>query len=210
MVSKQKVMVLIMKIILGSYSARRKEILGYFSLPFIQKGSDFDERSIPYENDPHDYATKISEAKNQAICDALPPEDKDAIIITADSVVTMNGEVFNKPRDKEEAHRFLSLFSGNWHTLITAMSVSQNGKILSCVEKTKILFNKLTPEQIDKYHSRFYFQDMAGGFAVEKTGSIVVSQFNGCYYNIMGMPINTLRKLLLEYNIDLWDYLKDF
>ncbi len=191
-------------IILGSQSPKRREILGHFSIPFVVVPSDFDEESIPYEGNPGQHALILSQKKNEVLQKQYPNE----VILTADSVVYSDGKLYNKPANEEEAFSFLSAFSGKWQSVFTGVTVSRGPLVYSDIEETKILVNNLTPEQIKKFHSSIFTLDKAGGYTIEKSGILIVSRLEGCYDNVLGLPINTTRKLLLKVGIDLWDFLK--
>ena len=195
-----------MKIILGSQSPRRREIMDFFSLPFIQVASDFDEDSVPFQGDPAKHAMLLSQKKAETLAVRFPKD----VILTADSVVFCKGKLYNKPRDEHEAAEFLNTFSGNWQSINTGVTVRRGPEVYTDFEETKLLFHKLTPDQIKKFQSHCYFLDKAGGYAIEKSGNLIVSRMEGCYYNVMGLPINTVQKLLLKTGIDLWDFLKSF
>ena len=191
-------------IILGSQSPKRREILGHFSIPFVVVPSAFDEESIPYEGNPGQHALILSQKKNEVLQKQYPNE----VILTADSVVYSDGKLYNKPANEEEAFSFLSAFSGKWQSVFTGVTVSRGPMVYSDIEETKILVNNLTPEQIKKFHSSIFTLDKAGGYTIEKSGILIVSRLEGCYDNVLGLPINTTRKLLLKVGIDLWDFLK--
>ncbi|MBS0648293.1 MAG: septum formation protein Maf [Verrucomicrobia bacterium] len=193
-----------MKIILGSQSPRRREILEYFSIPFVQVASDFDEESVAFQGDAARHAMFLSQKKAETLAHRFPQE----VILTADTVVYANGKLYNKPRDEHEATEFLQSFSGNWQFIYTGVTARRGPEVHSGFEETKILFHPLTSEHIKKFHNNCYVLDKAGGFAIEKCGNLIVSRMEGCYYNVMGLPINTVQKLLLKLGIDLWDYLK--
>jgi septum formation protein len=195
-----------MKIILGSQSPRRKEIMEFFSLPFQQVPAHFDEDSLPFLGDPAVHAITLSQKKAEVLAQKFPNE----IIVTADTVVFFNGKLYNKPVDKQEAFLFLKAFAGNWQEVITAVTVRRGEKICSSHEKTRLLFNSLSDEQVHKFHTHCYALDKAGGFAIEKAGELLISKMEGCYYNVLGLPINTLALLLLNVGINLWDFLKEF
>ncbi|MBS0616477.1 MAG: septum formation protein Maf [Verrucomicrobia bacterium] len=195
-----------MKIILGSQSPRRHEILSYFALPFTQVSSNFDEESQPYSGDPKKHALHLSQKKAEAIAQNYPHD----VILTADTTVSIEGKMLNKPADEKEAFAFLSLLAGRWQSVFTGVTVRRGDKVFSDVEETKMLFHKLTPEQIRAFHKHCYFLDKAGGYAIEKSGSLIVERIEGCYYNVMGLPINTTARLLKKVGIDLWDHLKSF
>lgn len=194
------------RIVLGSQSPRRKEILSFFTLPFEQVPSHFDEESIAFLGDPVAYAQALSEKKNQELAERFSSD----LIVTADTVVYFNGQIFNKPKDLPEAHQMLKTLSGNWHHVYTAVCVRQGHVHLSEVEETKIRLHSLTPEQIELYHAHCSPLDKAAGYAIQQSGSIIVDRIDGCYYNVMGFPVNTLRKLMFQMGIDLWKYLKPF
>ncbi len=193
-----------MQIILGSQSPRRMEILGYFALPFVQIASAFDEGTVAFNGDPASYAQELSLKKGQELAKKFP----DKLILTADTVVFFDGKIYNKPKDEEEAFSMLRTFSGNWQHVFTAISLQQGNKIHSGVEETKILFNPLSDEQIRLYHRSNPSFDKAGAYAIQQAGSILISKIDGCYYNVMGLPVNVLRELLGKFNIDLWKHLK--
>lgn len=193
-----------MRIILGSQSTKRREILGHFSIPFIVVPSAFDEESVEYDNNPGQHALLLSQKKNEVLRQQYPDE----VILTADSVVYCDGKLYNKPRDLDEAFAFLTAFSGKWQSVFTGVTVSRGPLVYSDVEETKILVNNLTPSQIKNFHSAIFTLDKAGGYTIEKSGILIVSRLEGCYDNVLGLPINTTQKLLLKVGIDLWDFLK--
>lgn len=192
-----------MKIILGSNSPRRKEILSYFSLPFVQAASTFDESTFAFEGDPAAFVTEMAEKKAAALAHQFSDP-----ILTADTVVFCHKKLYIKPENEQEALQMLMELSGHAASVFTGVCVRWKEKILSKAEESQIVFHKLTEKQIKKYHSVFDWKDRAGGFQVQKGGGIIIRQIKGDFYNIMGLPITTTRDLLLEIGIDLWDYLK--
>lgn len=193
-----------MRLILGSQSPRRQEILNYFSIPFEQIASHFDEEAHPYKGDPQAYALELACEKAKTLLQDHP----DAIILTADTVVALEKEIFGKPKDREEAFRILSLLQGKWHSVFTGVAVATSEGVEKGVEETKVLFNSLTSEQIDRYLEALHWADKAGGYAIQLAGSLTVARIEGCYYNVLGLPINTTAGLLKKAGIDLWEYLK--
>lgn len=191
-------------IILGSASPRRKEILSFFTLPFQQVSSHLDEESIPFDGDPYLYACNLARAKAKS----LSKQYAEAIIITADTVVYLEGNIYLKPRDAEDAVRILSELSGKRHSVFTALTVRLGEQEFWEAEETYVFFHDLLPEYIQRYYAGIACHDKAGSYAIQGAGSIIVRSIEGCYYNVMGMPINTLRRLLTKVDIDLWQYLK--
>jgi septum formation protein len=196
-----------MRIVLGSQSPRRKEIMEYFNIPFVQAASRFDEESISMEGKtPQDYALELACKKGTA----LQPSYPDHAIVTADTIVVCEGKIFNKPENEARALEYLMALSGKWHTVWTALALTRDAKQWHGLEETRVLFHPLTLKQARQYHDHLVFSDKAGGYAIQNCGSIIVQKIEGSYHNVMGMPINALRTLLLNVGIDLWDCLKSF
>jgi septum formation protein len=193
-----------MDIILGSGSPRRQEILRFFSLPFTQASPPFDERQVAFDGNPVAYVETLSKEKAKS----LSPLYGDKAILTADTVVFQNGVIYNKPQDLSEAISFLKTLSGSWHSVFTSLSLFHKGSIKTLHEETKILFHELSLDQIEKYLEHVNFLDKAGGYAIQQGGSLIVKKIEGCYYNVMGLPLTSLRELLLSVDIDLWKHMK--
>jgi septum formation protein len=140
--------------------------------------------------------------------ETLAKEHRNEIILTADTIVYREGKLFGKPTNAEEAFKSLSALVGHWHSVFTGVTIVKEGAIYQNVEETKVLFNHLTEGQIRHYHSKIHWQDKARGYAIQMAGGLLVKRIDGCYYNVMGLPINTVRSLLKEVGIELWDYLK--
>lgn len=192
------------RIILGSQSPRRKEILSFFSLPFIQANPKFNEEAITYRRDPINYAISLAQGKAKALQPAYPND----IILTADTIVYRKGKVYNKPKDEQEAFQMLSELVGQWHSVFTGLTVIKGDTEYSGWEETRVLFNSLTPEEIRQYHQKIHWADKAGGYAIQMGGGLIVKRIDGCYYNVMGLPINLLHELLKKYGLELWNYVK--
>jgi septum formation protein len=193
-------------LILGSLSPRRREILNFFSLPFIQVASHFDEASISFLGDPARYALTLAEKKSEVLAQQFP----ESIILSADTIVYAKDKIYNKPVDKAHAHAMLNELSGSQHSVFTAVAVRQMDSMVSDCEETKVYFRSLSDEQIALYHNHCQFLDKAGGYAIQNAGSMIVEKIDGCYYNVMGLPLGLTRALLLNFGIDLWDYLNPF
>jgi septum formation protein len=193
-----------MQFILGSNSPRRREILGFFSLPFIQDSPDIDEESVPFDGDPGGYAMEIARRK----AEQLAPKYPDGIILTADTIVFREGKLYLKPGSLKEAHAMLAELAGKEHQVYTGVCVRKKDAVFLEAERASVFFNELTDSQIVKYHSHFQPLDKAGGYASQRGGGLIVKRIEGCYTNIMGLPLQTVRRLLLKAGIDLWDYLK--
>jgi septum formation protein len=191
-------------LVLASSSPRRAEILRYFSLPFIQRPSHFDESVILFNKDPESYAKELAEKKASLVADTFSQE----IILAADTIVYFKEKIYNKPKNPEEAFTMLLELSNQWHVVMTAVAVCKKDVCYSALEKSSVLFNPLTEEQIRLYHKSDPCLDKAGGYGIQGSGSILVNRIIGCYYNIMGLPINLVTDLLSKMQVNLWHYLK--
>ncbi len=190
-----------MSIILGSSSPRRKEILSFFSLPFEQLSPPFDESILQFDGDPAKYAKELSIGKARSI------DVNDRIIVTADTVVFKEGSLYIKPESEKHALEMLHELNGSTHFVYTAMSVRLGDQLETECAETKIKFIQATDKQLLAYHKAFNGLDKAGGYGIQEGGSLIVEKIEGCFYNVMGLPLSTLQKLLKHFGVDLWDYL---
>jgi septum formation protein len=109
----------------------------------------------------------------------------------------------------EEASAMLSELSGKVHEVHTGVCVMKNKELFTDGAVTTVEFHELTQDQIHTYHRHFGPLDKAGSYAIQKGGSLIVKRIEGCYYNIMGLPLQPVYRLLLKVKINLWDFLKD-
>lgn len=193
----------LMRLILGSQSPRRNEILNYFSIPFEQIASHFAEELVPFEGDPITYASTLSEGKALSLIAHYPK----ATILTADTVVFKEGKIFNKPADEAENFAMLKELNGSWHSVFTAVTAMNGNAQSTACDETRVQFHHLTDPQLHLYHKAFQGTDKAGGYSIQMGGSIIVKRMEGCFYNAMGLPIGALQKVFKEIGIDLWHYL---
>ena len=191
-------------LILGSSSPRRKDILSAFQLPFTIAKPPFDEESVVFAGDPLAYVKTLADGK----ADSLHAQFPDAAILTADTVVYHDGIIYNKPRDFEEARQFLSTFVGHPQSVFTGVTLRFRDQNHHLAEETRVYFNPLTQEEIHTYLNHMEWHDKAGGYAMQAAGGLLVKKIEGCCYNVIGLPINSVRELLLKVGIDLWHCLR--
>jgi len=191
-------------LLLGSSSPRRKEILGYFNLRFEQASPPFDEKKVAYRGEPAAYAAEIACGKALALKDQFPEK----ALLTADTVVYGNKKVYGKPANEEEAASFLLELADSWHSVFTSVALLYQGALRHQTEETRVKFRPLTEAMTRRYLQKVHWQDKAGGYAVQTTGGLLVERIEGCYYNVMGLPMGAVRQLLQQIGIDLWDFLK--
>lgn len=192
-----------MRLILGSQSPRRREILSYFSLPFEQIDSNFDESSVEFTGNPETYVQTLAEKKALTLSTKHP----EAAILTADTIVYRHGKIYGKPIDEEMAIATLTELSGGWHSVFTGVTLYYQNEYYHETAETRVLFNAASKQQIIQYLSKLHLYDKAGSYQVHRAGGLIVNRIDGCFYNVVGLPINSVRTLLLNIGIDLWDYL---
>jgi len=175
-----------------------------FSIPLRLVSPDFDESQVLFEGDPGAFTQEV--ARRKALC--LTEKCPDSPILTADTVVFQGGRLFLKPESLEEAQAMLSELSGKEHEVYTGVCVAKGQTLFTETAKTTVVFNELSQDQIQTYHRHFGPLDKAGAYAIQKGGSLIVKRIEGCYYNVMGLPLQPVYRLLLKVGIDLWDYLK--
>ena len=182
-------------IILGSQSPRRKELLAGLDIEFTTKVIPGLEETYP--NTLQGEEIPIYLAKQKA--DAYTLEDND-LLITADTIVWLNGHVYGKPADEAEAREMLRSLSGKTHDVITGVCVRTNKKNVSFASTTKVRFAELTDAEIEHYVNKYRPMDKAGAYGIQEwIGYIGVEHIEGSYFNVMGLPIQRLYTVLKEF-----------
>ena len=184
-----------MRLILASGSPRRKEILSYLNIPFEVIVSSFEEK-IDENKSLEEEIKRLSIGKATTVFKG----NKDAIVIGADTIVTINSKVLGKPKDKEDAYQMLKLLSGNKHTVITGVTIISKEKADTFASLSDVYFNRLTDEEIKGYIATNEPMDKAGAYAIQGVGSKFINKIDGDYYAIMGLPINEIYKRLKAFN----------
>ena len=180
------------KIILASASPRRKELLEQIGLDFEIMVSD-KETDID-SDDPKEACKKQAIQKAEDIVKKAESIYKNYIIISADTIVALDGEILGKPKDRSDAKRMLEAISGRKHRVYTAVCVynSIKGKYESFVEDTLVEVAKLSKEEIEDYLSKKEPYDKAGAYGIQGYFSRYIVGIEGDYYNVMGLPIGRL------------------
>lgn len=179
------------KIYLGSQSPRRKEILEATQIPFEVIISE-EEETYPRELSLDLVPQFLAEQKANFISKKIVVPNY--LLITADTVVLLENQILGKPNDKSEAKAILQLLSGKMHTVVTGVCLKEEKGVLntfSCC--TKVYFNTLTLEEIDFFVENYNPIDKAGAYAIQEwIGYIGIHKIEGCYYNVMGLPISSI------------------
>jgi len=180
-------------LLLASASPRRKELLHRLGLKFTVIPSLVEENDVP--GLPEEKARTWAMLKAEAVASRL---DGDGIIIGADTIVVLDGMILGKPGDEQEAKKMLGQLSGNTHTVITGLALinTRSGlRILESVE-SKVSFRTLSDEEIDSYIATGEPMDKAGAYGIQERGAGFVTQVQGCYTNVVGLPVSCLLKSL--------------
>ena len=183
------------KIILASKSPRRAEILKMIGVNFKVVPSKIKEEINP-KIEQNEIAINISKAKAETISHKYPND----IIIGADTIVVFNEEIFGKPKDKNESKKMLKALSGNSHKVITGVTIMNKklGILKTFSEITEVFVQKIPTKQIDYYITNYNTLDKAGSYGIQEWFSVWIKRINGCYYNVMGLPVSKLYRYLVE------------
>ena len=194
-----------MKIILGSASPRRKDLLKEIFDEFEIMPSDFDEDSIKQdETIPAELVETLSKCKGEEVFSRIRLEE-DFVIISSDTMVFCENKLLGKPKDKEEAFEMLKMLENNMHTVYTGLFVliKQGEKIERILthSKTDVYFKKLSDEQILEYIEKENPLDQAGSYAIQKGAKEFVDRIEGNYNTVVGLDVEKLEEILKEYSI---------
>jgi septum formation protein len=186
-----------MKIVLASASERRQELLSRLIKNFDIIVSDFDESKVIFEGCIDRYV------KNVALGKALDVKDKlndNAIIISADTIVILENKILGKPKDEEDAFKILKSLQGRKHSVYSGVVVINTARNVIKQESlaTEVTFSEMSDDEILKYIKTGEPLDKAGAYGIQGIGGIFVNEIKGCYYNVVGLPLNKLKSMLKE------------
>lgn len=188
-----------MAVILASQSPRRKQLLEMLGMEFTvipAKG----EEVIPAGAGPKETVRALSFQKAAAVATDAEADD---IIIAADTIVCYQDMMLGKPRDEQEAARMLSALSGNIHQVYTGVTVRKGDTVLSAAECTNVKFRKLSGREIDAYIATGEPMDKAGAYGIQGIACLFVEGIEGDFFNVMGLPVCRLGKMLKELGVEL-------
>jgi septum formation protein len=186
------------QIILASGSPRRKMLLEWAEVNFKVMVSDIDE-TFSKELLPAEVAISIAKNKNAAIVEQLKDELLNSIVLSADTIVVLDHEIIGKPANREEAIAIIQKLAGKTHQVITAVNLRDAEKDICFYDTTEVVFNKLTPTQITHYVDQYKPYDKAGAYAIQEwIGVVGIHAIYGDFYNVMGLPVSKVLKVLKE------------
>jgi len=187
-------------LILASSSPRRRDLLLQIGVDFTVSPADVNESILPGEL-PEDYALRVSLDKARA----ASGKAGEGIVIAADTIVVFKDVILGKPADSKEARRMLGMLSGEMHRVITGLTVMNAATgVVSCkTSTTKVWFRNLKDDEVNRYILSGEPLDKAGGYGIQGKGALLVERIEGCYYNVVGLPLGLLDDMLREFGINL-------
>lgn len=203
-------------IYLASASPRRRDLLRQVGIPFRTIPTTVEEEE-EVSGPPEEVTTELARRKAERASRQLAsdtgrgatggsgtPATGERLVIAADTVVILDGRTLGKPRDGAEARSMLAMLSGRVHRVITGVAVGQVETRLMRVEheETRVWVRKLNPAEIDAYVATGEPMDKAGAYGIQGKGSILVEHIEGCYHNVVGLPLARLTSMLREFGVD--------
>jgi len=182
-------------LILASQSPRRSELLQHAGIPFLSRPANVDEVVLAGES-PESYVKRVAEEK--AIAVEAGPED---IVLGADTVVVIDGQILGKPRDEADALRMLEALSGREHIVLTGICLRRATETILDIAETRVWFLPLTQREMQEYVATMEPMDKAGAYAIQGLASKFIRQIEGSYTNVVGLPIELVYQYLRR-----WDH----
>lgn len=191
--------------VLASASPRRKELLEKMGLQFSIVVSEADESAVSRDIPVNLYVQELALLKASATAKMLL-RNKKALIIAADTIVTLDGEILGKPDGEDGAKKMLSSLSGRTHEVYTGYCIMRisDGKTVCNSVKTEVKFKTLTEQKIRSYIESGEPMDKAGAYGIQGLGSMLIEKINGDYFNVVGLPVSALADTLeKEFDIEI-------
>jgi septum formation protein len=194
-----------MRMILASNSPRRKEILNQLNVPFEVIPSTFEEKAVGME--PYEMAEYFAAMKAQDVYRRLIDQvrlEEDIYILGADTIVYCD-EIMGKPKDAEEAYTMLQKLSNRQHRVISGLCILQGdtGRTITTHDRTSVWMRELSDREIKSYIAGGEPADKAGAYAIQGMASLFIEKIEGCYFNVVGLPVNKLYRTMKEYGVQL-------
>lgn len=182
--------------ILASTSPRRKELLKLINISPLIVNPNFEESKIEGES-IHDFLKRVSIGKGKNV---LKESTYNSIIISSDTIVVIDNKIIGKPINRDNAFEILKELSGNKHHVITGIAIHYRGKILYDFSTTAVFFEKLNDDRINIYLDNENYSDKAGAYAIQGLASVFIKKIEGCFFNVMGFPLNLFDNMLRKIN----------
>lgn len=189
-----------LRLVLASGSPRRREMLEAQELRFEVRVADIDETPRPGEP-ADDYVRRLARDKADAVAADLEGTTSH-LVIAADTIVEVDGELLGKPTSAEDARRMVGRLAERDHRVCTGVAVRTDGRSAAGVEASTVRFGPMSPDEVSWYVESGEPMDKAGGYAVQGLAAPFIVAIEGCYHNIKGLPLWRLRRLLVDLDID--------
>ena len=180
-------------LVLASQSPRRKELLGILGIPFSVVPASIEEIPMPGET-PEQFVVRAAREKGMEVASRV----SQSLVLSADTIVTIDGEILGKPVDEKDAVRMLGQLSGRQHAVYTAVTLINQVKqeLLEGLDKTEVWFSPLDHDQIREYIRRENVMDKAGAYAIQGYAGVYIPKIAGNYFNVMGLPLPLVYDLI--------------
>ncbi len=185
------------RVILASASPRRRELLSLIRIAHEVQPANVDESLLAGET-PQGHAERLAREKARTIADREPA----AVVIAADTIVVVDGDILGKPTDRDAAAVMLRRLSGRTHRVFTAIAVARADRIRAAVEQVEVTFRPLNEAEIAAYIATGEPMDKAGAYGIQGFGATIVERVNGDYFSVMGLGLRRLVELLAEVGIE--------
>ena len=179
------------RVVLASSSPRRRELLTLIGIPHSVSPADIDETPFIGEQ-PYPHAERLARGKATVVATREP----NAVVLAADTIVVVDGDILGKPRDEPEAGVMLRRLSGRRHTVLTAIAIARESVIVSGVESVDVTFRALSDEDITRYIATREPMDKAGAYGIQGFGATIVTRIDGDYFAVMGLALGLMVRLM--------------
>lgn len=188
-------------LILASASPRRQELLRNAEIEFVVRPAHVNEELMPGE-EPNAYVTRLARAKARAVWEQLLTADRRpaTVVLGADTTVVVDHHILAKPEGAEDAKRMLRLLSGRTHEVLTGVHLAGEALDDTRSECTRVTFDRLTEEDISMYVAHGEPMDKAGAYAIQGIASRWIPRIEGCYFNVVGLPVPLVVRMLREHS----------
>lgn len=185
------------RIVLASSSPRRRELLTLIGIPHAVSPADIDETPFAGEA-PRPHAERLARGKARVVAEREP----NAIIVAADTIVVVDGDILGKPRDEAEAAVMLRRLSARQHLVLTAVAVARDGVVVSDVEAVDVTFRALSEADITRYIATREPMDKAGAYGIQGFGATIVTRIGGDYFAVMGLALGLMARLMARVGVE--------
>lgn len=201
-----------MKLILASASPRRKQLLAQIGLSCLTRAAEIDETPYPAEK-PDEYVQRLASDKAQTVLSSLQSDsliEGDVIVLGSDTSVIIDGRILGKPECFDEFSEMMQCLSGRDHEVITGVALIKAKRLDSSLEKrvflvrTRVRFRQLSDQDIQNYWKSGEPHDKAGGYGIQGLGAMFVSEIQGSYSNVVGLPLTEVAQALSELGFEVW------